>query len=184
MKASPLEQDDWLDRHRPYLVLLARTHLNQRLAPRVDASDVVQQTLMDAYAHRHQYRGTTDVEFLGWLQRILRNNLLDAIRHQEQAKRDIRLENSLEAIQQSFSRVDQWLEAIQTSPSQHVRRQEELLRLSTALTQLPEAQREAIILHHLQGLKLTEVAAQIGRTESAVAGLLFRGMSSLHQWLS
>ena len=49
--------------------------------------------------------------------------------------------------------------------------------------ELPEAQREVIVLHHLQGLKLAEVAAEIGRSESAVAGLLFRGLKNLHSLL-
>ena len=49
-----------------------------------------------------------------------------------------------------------------------------------ALTELPEAQREVIVLYHLQGQKLADVAAEIDRSEAAVAGLLFRGLRTLH----
>ena len=47
------------------------------------------------------------------------------------------------------------------------------------LARLPDGQHEAIVLHHLQGLKLAEVASQMDRTEAAVAGLLFRGLKTL-----
>jgi RNA polymerase sigma-70 factor (ECF subfamily) len=149
-----------------------------------DASDIVQQSLLDAFARRDQFRGTTDAELAAWLREILKHNLVDAQRHQLRGKRDARREQSLEgAIDASFSHTDQWLAAVQSSPSQKAVRQEDLLRLSEALDKLPEAQREAIVLHHLQGLKLAEAAAQMGRSEAAVAGLLYRGLTTLHNLL-
>ncbi len=63
-------------------------------------------------------------------------------------------------------------------------RNEDLLRLADALTQLPAAQREAIILHHLQGASLTETAERLGRTDAAVAGLLHRGLRKLREVLA
>jgi RNA polymerase sigma-70 factor (ECF subfamily) len=173
-----------LERHRAYLQLLAGTHLRSRPAAKLDASDIVQQTLLDAYAKREQFRGLTEGELAAWLRQILKNNLLNAARDQRRDKRDIRREQPLAAdVDDSFSRTDQWLLAIQSSPSQRAVQQEDLLRLSQALTELPEAQREAIELHHLQGLKLAEVAAAMERTEGSVAGLLFRGLAKLHSLL-
>lgn len=83
-----------------------------------------------------------------------------------------------------MTRAEAWLAAVQSSPSQRVSKEEDLLRLSEALDALPIAQREAIVLHHLQGLKLAEVARELGRSESAIAGLLFRGLNQLHNLLS
>ena len=83
----------------------------------------------------------------------------------------------------SFSRAEVSLAAVQTSPSQQVSREEELVAMADALAQLPEAQREAVILHHLQGATLVEVATQLQRTEAAVAGLLHRGMKQLRELL-
>lgn len=178
------QQDQWLERHRPYLTLLARAHLNPRLAAKLDSSDIVQQTLLNAFAKRDQFRGSSEAELAAWLREILKHNLADALRDQRRDKRDVRRERSLEdRIDATFSRTHDWLAAAQSSPSQKAIRQEDLLRLSEALTELPEAQREVIVLHHLQGLKLAEVAAEIGRSESAVAGLLFRGLKSLHSLL-
>lgn len=72
---------------------------------------------------------------------------------------------------------------MQSSPSQRAVKQEELIRLAEVMTKLPEAQREAVVLHHLQGLSLAEVAQEMGKTEAAVAGLLFRGLKTLHNLL-
>lgn len=174
----------WLERHRPYLTLLACAHLNPRHPRKLDSSDIVQQTLLDAFAKQEQFRGTTEGEMAAWLREILKHNLADALRDQQRDKRDIRRERSLEgAIDASFSRTQNWLAAVQSSPSQKAVRQEDLLRLSEALTELPEAQREAIVLHHLQGLKLADVATEMDRSEAAVAGLLFRGLRALETLL-
>jgi RNA polymerase sigma-70 factor (ECF subfamily) len=182
---QPLGDDgQWLEPFRPYLTLLARTHLHPRQQAKLDASDVVQQSLLDAFARREQFRGSGNSELAGWLREILKNNLIDALRNQQRDKRDIRRERSLEeGIDLSFSRTHEWLAAVQSSPSQKAIKQEDLLRLSEALTQLPESQREVIVLHHLQGRKLAEVAADMNRTEASVAGLLFRGLKTLNTLL-
>lgn len=100
-------------------------------------------------------------------------------------KRDLSRQQSLEgAIDESFCRVDNWLMASQSSPSQQVTRKEELLELADVISQLPEAQQDAIVMHHLQGLTLTETSERLGRTEAAVAGLLFRGLRELHERLA
>ncbi|MGE0755607.1 MAG: sigma-70 family RNA polymerase sigma factor [Pirellulaceae bacterium] len=183
MSQSTSDSGQWLERFRPYLTLLARAHLGG-CGGRVDASDVVQQTLLNAFAKRTQYRGSTDAELAAWLRQILKHNLIDAARAERREKRDVRRELSLEGdIEGAFSRADQGLISVQSSPSQKILRQEELLRLAEGLTKLPEAQREAIVLHHLQERKLAEVAAEMGRSEAAVAGLLYRGLKALHQLL-
>ena len=178
------DDGQWLERYRPYLNLLVRTHRHHWPLAKLDASDVVQQTLLDAFAKREQFRGSTDAELAAWLRQILKHNLLDALRDQRRDKRDIRREHSLEgAIDDSFCRTHAGLAAVQSSPSQRALKQEDLLRLSQALEQLPEAQREVIVLHHLQGRKLAEVALEINRSEPAVAGLLFRGLKTLRTLL-
>jgi RNA polymerase sigma-70 factor, ECF subfamily len=184
---NPLTGDynQLLERHRTYLMLLARARILPLKGRKFDASDIVQQTLMDAFAKREQFRGTSEAELTAWLRQILKNNLLDVLRHEQCAKRDVRRQERLGAtVEQSMARVDGWLLAAHSSPSQRLSKAEDLLRLSEALETLPVAQREAIVLHHLQGLKLTDVAKELGRTEPAVAGLLFRGLNKLHQQLS
>jgi RNA polymerase sigma-70 factor (ECF subfamily) len=95
------------------------------------------------------------------------------------------LERSLEAdLDRSASGLAGWLAADQTSPSQAAERNEELLRLADALAALPEPQREVVVLKHLRGLTLQQIADQIGRTVPAVASLLRRGLEDLRRRLA
>lgn len=175
------DQNHWFEQFRPYLTLLARAHVNSHNPAKLDSSGLVQQTLLDAFAKRDQFRGSCEAELAGWLRQILKHNLADALRDQRRDKRDVRRERSLEdEIDASFSRTHEWLAAVQSSPSQRAAKQEDVLRLSEVISKLPEAQREAVVLHHLQGQSLADVAKQIGKSEAAVAGLLFRGLKTLH----
>ena len=62
-------------------------------------------------------------------------------------------------------------------------RLEELLRLAEALGELPEAQREALVLQHWHGWSLAQIGQHLGRSPAAVAGLLHRGLRQLRQEL-
>jgi len=173
-----------LEQFRSYLLLLARIQLESGPRNRIDASDIVQQTLLEAHAKISQFQGD-DSGLAAWLRQALVNNLRDAWRALHQGKRDIRRERSLDkAVEQSSARLQAMVAAPTAqsdSPSQHAVRNEELLRLANALTQLPEAQREAIVLHQLQGCSLAMTAAVMKKTDGAVAGLLHRGLRKLRE---
>jgi RNA polymerase sigma-70 factor, ECF subfamily len=173
-----------LQRCRQYLRLLARLQLDARLRGKVDPSDLVQQTLLSAYEKRNQFRGATEAEYLGWLRQILANHLARTLRRYGAALRDVRRERSLEgSLDESAARLDAWLAAEQSSPSQRAMRHELHFRLARALEQLPEDQRRAMELHHLKGCTVAEVALEIGRSKTAVVGLLFRGLKKLRRLL-
>src|SRR5262249_54515939 len=127
-----------------------------------------------------QFHGQTDAELAAWLRQMLAHNLADILRAMGRAKRDVTLERSLEAgLEGSSSHLGAWLATKQSSPSQRAMKQEELLRLADALDELPADQREAVVLHHLQGASLAALASQLGRSEAAIAGLLRRGLRKL-----
>jgi RNA polymerase sigma-70 factor, ECF subfamily len=175
-----------LERFRAYLVLLARLEIAPRLRDRVDLSGVVQQTLLEAHQGLIDYPGgpKTEAEMTAWLRSILSHNLADVLRKLTARKRDVRREWSLEkALDQSTSRLEQWLTVDQSSPSQRAIRQEEILRMVATLATLPESQRRAIELHHLQGWPLADIAAELNTTKAAVAGLLHRGLKNLRMQL-
>jgi RNA polymerase sigma-70 factor (ECF subfamily) len=171
-----------LERYRDYLRLLARMQLNPRLRAKVDASDVVQQTLMQAYQARDQFRGQSPAEMAGWLRQILARNLAHQQRDHGRARRDVARERSLEVkLNDSSARLEGWLAAEQSSPSQRAQRNEQLIHLAHALNQLPESQREAVVLHYWQSWSLADIAKHLDRTPAAVAGLLHRGLTALRE---
>ena len=170
-----------LQRYRTYLLLLARSH--DKMGGD-EASDLVQKTMLAAHAQRAEFRGESPAELAAWLKQILRREVIDAYRHRRRLKRDVHREVPLEAeVDGSFSRMNGCLAAVESSPSQRVSREEEMVSLACAIAQLPEAQREAVVLHHLQRATLAEVAAKLQRTEAALAGLLHRGMKQLRELL-
>ncbi len=173
-----------LEPFRAYLRLLARLNLDPQLQGKLDPSDVVQQTLLQAYQALHQFRGKSEGELAAWLRQILARNLAMAVRDFARDKRDVAREQSLEAaLSASSSRLDAWLAAEQSSPSQQAQRKEETLQLAEALEQLPEAQREALVLQHWQGWSLAQIGQHLGRSPDAVAGLIKRGLKRLRELL-
>ena len=184
MRSTAHEAIQSIEDYRDYLRLLARLQLGARLQAKLDASDVVQQTILQAHASRAQFRGRTEAEWLAWLRAILANALAAAARRFDTGARELGRERSLEAdMDLSSSRLEGLLAADQTSPSERAVRSEELLQLAAALGRLPEDQRRVVELHHLKGLPVAEVAEQMGRTRPAVVGLLFRGLKKLRELL-
>jgi RNA polymerase sigma-70 factor, ECF subfamily len=173
-----------IEDHRDYLLLLVRLQIGPRLRAKLDASDVVQQAILQAHERRDQFRGRTEAEWLAWLRAILANVLAATARRFDAQARDPGRERSLEAeLERSASRLENLLAADQTSPSKRAVRGEELLRLAQALACLPEDQRRVVELHYLKGLTVAEVAERIGRTRPAAVGLLFRGLKQLRERL-
>jgi RNA polymerase sigma-70 factor (ECF subfamily) len=164
-----------LEQFRAYLRVLARARLEPHLQGKLDPSDVVQQTLLEAYRALEQLRGRSREELAAWLRQILARNLANALRDFRRDCRDVGREQPLDALEQA----EAWLAAEQSSPSARLQRQEEAARLAEALEGLPEAQREVVTLRHLHGWSLHEIARHVGRSHAAVAGLLHRGLQQV-----
>ncbi len=172
------DQSGGLGRFREYLGLLARLEVAPRLRGRVDLSGVVQETLLDA--HRSPPRERTEAQTAAWLKAILLHNLADEARRRGAIKRGPGREHSLE--RPEGPTIDP--AADHSSPSRRAIRDEELLRLAEALARLPENQRRAVEMHHLESRPLAEIAEALGTTRPAVAGLLHRGLKALRTQLA
>jgi RNA polymerase sigma-70 factor (ECF subfamily) len=183
--ASAFDDDDGgLERFRSYLLLLARVRLDPLVRAKVSASDVVQQTLLEAHRDCDQFRGRAPGEQAAWLRQILARNLANILRDLRRDRRDVAREQPLEAaLDESALRLEAWLAAEQSSPSQQVERQERAVRLADALAALPENQREAVVLRHWHGCSLVEIGERLGCTTAAVTGLLHRGLRNLRKQL-
>ena len=71
--------------------------------------------------------------------------------------------------------------AAQSSPSQHVIKAERALRLAEILLSLPDAERRAVCLRHMESLKLDAIANELRRSVGSVAGLIDRGLAALRK---
>jgi RNA polymerase sigma-70 factor (ECF subfamily) len=180
VEATSVVDPAQLEQFRAFLRLKARLDLDPRLAGKLDVSGVVQQTLLEALQGLSGFRGGSDEALLAWLQQILSRNILDEVRRLRRVKYDAALECSLEDL---TSRCHAALAVDQSSPSTCAARNEQLLQLAAAIDELPADQQIAVVMHHLQGVPLAEVAAQMQRSKPAVAGLLHRGMLRLRSRL-
>ena len=174
-----------LEQYRAYLNLLARLQIRRAIQGKVDASDVVQETFLEAYRDFAQFRGTTEAELMAWLRRILASNLADQARRFTGARRrDVRLERRLaDELDESSRVLDRGLAARQSTPSERAAHREQALLLAEALERLPADYREVIILRHLEELRFPEVAQRMGRTLDSVKNLWTRALDRLRRAL-
>jgi RNA polymerase sigma-70 factor (ECF subfamily) len=172
-----------LELYRRYLTLLARVQIGQRLQGKVGASDVVQESFLEAHRHFDRFQGTSIGQLVRWLRQILAAKLADTVRRYLGAQgRDIRLEREIEgALDQSSALLDRGLVAPDASPSQQAVRREQAVLLAAALDELPDDYREVLVLRHLEGLTFPEVARRMDRSLDSVEKLWVRGLARLRQ---
>lgn len=176
---DPISREGLFAQAREYLRMLARVGLDPRLRAKLDESDVVQQTLLEAHRDWDRFRGGGEGERYAWLRQILARNLSNLLRDFTREKRDV----SREAVDSSANRLANWLAVDQTPPAAAIQREEETARIATALAALPEQQREAVILRYRHDWSVLAIAGQLRTTSDAVTGLLYRGLKALREHL-
>jgi RNA polymerase sigma-70 factor (ECF subfamily) len=173
-----------LQSYRNYLHLVARTQIDLHLAARVNPSDIVQETFLQACRGFGQFRGRTQAELLTWLRQILVHNIVSAFnRHMRSQKRDVRRERSLEVIARNVDCSSQHIEAALaaqgSSPSVCAQRQELAALVADRLAELPPRYREVVVLRNLEGLTFEEVGARMGNTRQAARKLWAKAIDQL-----
>jgi len=170
---------------RSYIGFIARAHVESWLRVKVDASDLVQETLLEAYRDFHRFQGHTEQEWLGWLRRILSNNAADFVRRyrgteKRQTRREVRFRNTADS---EAPGVPEPAATIAT-PSQEYVRAETELRVTAAMAQLPPDYQEVLVLRNLQRLSFPEGADRMERSRPAVQMLWMRAIRALQELLS
>jgi RNA polymerase sigma-70 factor (ECF subfamily) len=173
-----------LELYRNYLRLQARALIGAGLRVRLDPSDLVQETFLEAHRDFARFAGQTEGEVVAWLRRILVHNLADQVKRHRARGRDYRRQESLEAkLERSSLDVQEALAVGLSTPSVRARRREQAVVLADALAELPEDYREVIVLRHVERLKFDEIAARMGRSSGAVRMLWTRALEKLHRLL-
>jgi RNA polymerase sigma-70 factor (ECF subfamily) len=171
-----------LEACRGYLLLIAQERLAPELRAKGGASDLVQQTFLDAQRDFTCFRGDTEAELLAWLRRLLLNNLTDFARGFAADKRDVRREVALAA---GDSSADEGggLAADTPTPSGEAIGRERAEAVQRALDRLPENYRRVLGLRYQQGCSFEEIGRQLGLTANAARKLLLRAVERVQQEL-
>ncbi len=170
--------------YRGYLAFLARHHLSNRYNGKVDRSDIVQQTLLNAYSARAQCQGKQEAEILAWLRQILVHVISHATRELHTKQRDINREQSIAAdLDASSMRIECFLTDKEPSPSQALVRKDRLRIVAAAIESLPEDQRQVVVLRYWEEKSMQEIAELLDKSTYAVAGLRYRAMKELRKIL-
>ena len=169
-----------LEEYHGYVSYLVRQNCPAHVARQVEHDDLVQDVLLKAWASDPEFSGRREGERLSFLRKTCNSVLIDTIRRYDRSKRKVMLDQALD---DSSARLEEWLAAVQSSPSQRASNHEQLLRLAQALAELPENQRLAVELRHLKRRSLADTAELMGISPQAVAGLLRRGLGKLRDRL-
>jgi RNA polymerase sigma-70 factor (ECF subfamily) len=180
-------REELLVRYQKRLRQMIAVRMDRRLAARLDASDVVQETLAEAIQQLSDYFRNRPLPFYPWLRQLACDRLAELHRrHIQTRKRSItREERRAPALpEESALKLAGRLLARGSSPSARLRREEACGRVQAALAQLADHDREVLVLRHLEQLSTTEIAAVLGITEGAVYTRHLRALERLRILLS
>lgn len=172
-----------LEACRHYLLWIARREIDPDLQAKGGASDLVQETFLEARRDFAQFQGGTEAELLAWLRRLLLNNLSNFVRrYRETAKRRVGDEVSLDALNAS-SQPARGEGAGSTSPYEQVMHAEQVELLKEAVTRLPEDQRQIIMLWHQEEKSFEEMGRMLGCAPNTVRNKWMKAIKRLQESL-
>src|SRR3954471_18337278 len=154
--------DRLMDRHRNSLHKMVACRLNQNVARRVDASDIVQDALLTASRRLTEYLEKPDIPFHAWLRQLARDRLADVYRRELADKRDVAREQRVAANDRSS--LDPLAQArdAQLTPAAMLLRKEFAERFQHAVDQLDEGAKEVILMRHAEQLTNSQTAELLG----------------------
>jgi RNA polymerase sigma-70 factor, ECF subfamily len=183
MGGDPSALGQLLELYRAYLKTLANAKLHATLRGKVDASDVVQETCMEAVRTISSFRGSTPTEFAGWLRGILAHRISKTVRrYLGTQQRNIQIERSMrQDLDASSDNLERFIATNEDSPSQVLEWSETVLQLANAIESLPEDYRKVVMLRNVQDRPFREVANEMGRSIDSVEKLWVRALAKLKE---
>lgn len=176
-------REELFSKCRAYVAFMARSQMETWMNAKIDASDLIQQTMMDAHKGFQNFRGQSEAEWVGWLKAILQHNAIDFCRkYKGTEKRNANREISMaQSMTQSLFRGAPEPDAGEESPSEVIMRRENEILLADALSHLPEDYQEVIYLRNMQQLPFKEIAEKMDRSQGAVQMLWLRALKQLQE---
>lgn len=170
-----------LEACRGYLLMIARDELDPRLSAKGSASDLVQETFLEAQRDFAQFHGSTTEEVLAWLRRLLLNNLVNfSRRFRQTGKREVSREVSLDAGEPG-GRLREFLTADTPAPVRLVAEREQAEVVWRSLERLPADYRRVLLLRHREGRSFEQIARVMGRSLNAVHKLWVRAVERIRR---
>ena len=186
-RGEPRAVDQLLDRHREPVRRLIGLRLDPAIARRLDASDIVQEVLLEASRRLEEYLRQPAMPFHLWLRHIAQDHIIDAHRRHRQARRrSVDREQPKRAALADGSSVELVAQLIdrELTPATAAIRHEMAKRFEEVLTRLDEADREVILMRHFEQLSNQDVAAALGLTEAAASMRYLRALRRLRTLLA
>src|SRR5262249_12847477 len=167
-------------RHRAKPRRRVAVRFDRRLATRVDPSDIVQESLLEAAARMDEYVRTRPLPFYPWLRRIASDRLADAARRHLHARRpSVGREVPARLPHEAVAELAERLLAPNSAPSAPLRRRERRERVRSALESLPDRDRGVLVLRYLEDLSTSDTALVLGVGEGTVKMRLVRALQRL-----
>ena len=182
-EGEPKARDLLLERYRERLRRSVALRLDDRVAARLDASDIVQEVLVTAARRLDEFIVQRPMPFLDWLKRMARDRIIDAHRTHIMAGRRSVVRESLEATDSAISCGSELNPGFVSEPSYLSNQSDRLADLQEALTLLRPADRELVIWRHMENLPPSVIAARLGINENAAKVRIVRALIRLREIL-
>jgi RNA polymerase sigma-70 factor (ECF subfamily) len=172
-----------MDRHRGALRKLVQNRMDRAIGRRVDASDVVQDVLLEAANRLTRYLDQPTLPFHLWLRQLARDRLIDMHRRHRQAQRrsvdrERPLRSKAHSDQSSLDLAARLADA-ELTPAAASIRHELQLRFREAIERLGEDDREIVLMRHFEQLSNSEAAQALGLSPAAAGMRHLRALRRL-----
>ncbi|MFO0907529.1 MAG: sigma-70 family RNA polymerase sigma factor [Isosphaeraceae bacterium] len=169
---------------RQYLLLVAGEWMGQHLTAKAGASDIVQDTFLEAHRELPRFRGRSEAELRAWLREILHNNLVNFTRRYGTAKRDVRREVALNPVGTESHLYLTQLVSDSLTPFHSAIRREQLEALAAAIRNLSDRDRQLIVWHHQEHRSFQEIGDLLGLQPDTIRVAWARAIKRLQKLIA